>query len=344
MDRSITELTVRTPAKLNLFFEVLGPRADGYHEVDAVFLPIDLCDTLRAEVLPSVGGTEEFLDLRTFDFSGREISDRFPLRQNLVYRAAYLLSSRSGCRVPTRLTLVKTIPAQAGLGGGSSDAAAALYLLNRLWKCDFSRERLAALGAELGSDVPLFFTPGLSRGRGRGEIIEPLFAVRPLWFVLFQPGIGLSTADVYRALESSAERRIPEALLAALAAGSMEHIIGRLFNRLEEPARRLCPELARVAEAFQAAGAPGARMTGSGTAFYFPCGDLSAARNLADRLNEVLVSRSITGDLFLSSACSSERESFVECRSDTLFEAPFYWRGIDNGNHRSRNTFGDGSE
>lgn len=343
MDRSIAKLTVRTPAKLNLFFEVLGPRADGFHEVDAVFLPIDLRDTLRAEILPA-GGGEDFLDLKTFDFSGREISERFPVRQNLVYRAACLLSSRSGRRVPTRLTLVKTIPAQAGLGGGSSDAAAALYLLNRLWQCGFSRQRLADLGAELGSDVPLFFIPGLSRGRGRGQIVEPLFAARPLWFVLFKPKIGLSTADVYRALEPSAERRTPEALLAALAAGPVESILGRLFNRLEEPARRLCPELARVAEAFESAAGPGARMTGSGTAFYFPCGDLSAARNLSDRLIEVLVSRSIDGDLFLSSACSSEREPFVECRSDTLYEAPFYWRGIDHGNHRSRNTTGDRSE
>ncbi len=343
MDRPIAQLSVRTPAKLNLFFEVLGLRADGYHEVDAVFLPIDLSDTLKAEIVPA-GGAEDFLDLKTFDFSGREIGDRFPARENLVYRAACLLASRCGRRVPTRLTLVKTIPAQAGLGGGSSDAAAALYLLNRLWECGFSRQRLAELGAELGSDVPLFFTPGLSRGRGRGELVEPLFEARPLWFVLFKPKVGLSTAEVYRALSCSAERRTPEALLAALADGPVEQIIDRLFNRLEEPARRLCPELARAAEAFEAAGAPGARMTGSGTAFYCPCGDTTAAEKLADRLGEVLVSRSIDGDLFLSKSRSGERESFVECRSDSLFEAPFYWRGIDHGNHRSRNTSGGGSE
>ena len=153
--RDTVEIVIQTPAKLNLFFEVLGKRADGYHEIETLMCPISLCDTLHFR-----GTSSDDLDLQcswgmaSQGGSGFEGVPRDG--KNLVWRAVDLIRRRTGTRQGAKLRLIKRIPTAAGLGGGSSDAAAALVAANLGWKLDLPRAELAAMAAELGSDVPFF--------------------------------------------------------------------------------------------------------------------------------------------------------------------------------------------
>ena len=162
-------VVVQAPAKLNLFFEVLGKREDGYHEVETLVTPIDLYDTLY--VAPEEGERVSFSCHRVCGLWGADgtWADHLPDgADNLVVRAVELLRRRAGVRTGARLHLVKRIPTAAGLGGGSSDAAAALVGANAVWRLGWSWQDLAHVGAELGSDVPLFFAQGPAICRGRG--------------------------------------------------------------------------------------------------------------------------------------------------------------------------------
>jgi len=172
-------------AKTNLRLEVFGKRADGFHEIDTVFQTIDLTD--RLEVTGALEGVRLECSEPSIPSDAR----------NLVVRAAEALRSRYGVSAGARIRLEKNIPAGGGLGGGSSDAAVALLLLARLWEVPADVAALSAIGAELGSDVPFFFTGGTARGRGRGEIVEPLPDPPARALVLVIPPFPISTADVY---------------------------------------------------------------------------------------------------------------------------------------------------
>ncbi|HET9795567.1 MAG TPA: 4-(cytidine 5'-diphospho)-2-C-methyl-D-erythritol kinase [Thermoanaerobaculia bacterium] len=172
-------------AKTNLRLEVLGRRRDGFHEIDTVFQTIDLTDRLEVSEAPGR------IDLECTDPSVPSDS------RNLVVRAADALRRRFPDAGGARIRLEKNIPAGGGLGGGSSDAAIALLLLARLWKLPVGPAELAGIGAELGSDVPFFFVGGTARGRGRGEIVEPLPDAPSRALVLVVPPFSISTAEVY---------------------------------------------------------------------------------------------------------------------------------------------------
>jgi 4-diphosphocytidyl-2-C-methyl-D-erythritol kinase len=172
-------------AKTNLRLDVLGKRADGFHEIDTILQTIDLADRLEVSDAPE-GVVLECSD-PTVPADAR----------NLVVRAAEALRGRYGVSAGARIRLEKNIPAGGGLGGGSSDAAVALLLLSRLWEISADVAALSAIGAGLGSDVPFFFTGGTARGRGRGEIVEPLPDAPARAFVLVIPPFSISTADVY---------------------------------------------------------------------------------------------------------------------------------------------------
>ncbi|HKB70744.1 MAG TPA: 4-(cytidine 5'-diphospho)-2-C-methyl-D-erythritol kinase [Thermoanaerobaculia bacterium] len=172
-------------AKTNFRLEVIGRRRDGFHEIDTIFQTIDLTDGIE------VSGAPEAVTLECSDPAIP--SDA----RNLVVRAAEILRSEFGIRSGARIRLEKRIPAGAGLGGGSSDAAITLILLSRLWKADADLPALAALGATIGSDVPFFFTGGTARGRGRGEIVEPLADAPSRALVVLVPPFPISTAEVY---------------------------------------------------------------------------------------------------------------------------------------------------
>jgi len=278
-------LEILAPAKLNLFFEVLSKRDDGYHEVETLMCPIDLYDSLFF-----YDGSDDRVRLRCRratttagpDDDGMSTVPDGP--ENLVVRAVELVRRKTGLRRGAHLLLVKRIPAAAGLGGGSSDAAAALVAANEFWRLGAPRDELARWAAELGSDVPCFLADGPAVCRGRGERIEPVRAFGPMHFVVARPPEGLATAAVYGACRPAQRPRAPGPLLEALNSGDFSHAGRRLFNRLLQPAESLSPWVARLRRELAALDCLGYGMSGSGTACFGICRHARHARRSAGRL------------------------------------------------------------
>ena len=275
----MSALSLRAPAKTNLFLEVTRRRPDGFHELDTVFLELELADELTLQAAP--GPT-----LR-LEIEGDPGLSSGP--ENLVIRAGEALKRAAGrADLGASLTLRKRIPQGGGLGGGSSDAAAALRGLDRLWGLGLAPRRLAELAAELGSDVAFFLAGGLQRGRGRGEVLDPLPLPPPLWMVLVFPEFPCPTPAVYRALgpHLSSTPRAPQRLLKALSSGSPQAVGAALFNRLEAPASELFPLLREVRRELEAAPeCCGAALSGSGSTFLALTASESQAEALATRLS-----------------------------------------------------------
>jgi len=249
-------MRLTVPAKVNLHLAVGRRRRDGYHSLVTLFHTVGLCDELvlgpardlrfRASGLPSPAGSA-----------------------NLCVRAAALLRD---CFAPghgARIVLRKRIPAGAGLGGGSADAAATLAGLARLWKLRLPRRALAALAARLGSDVPFFLSGGAAVGKGRGERLTPVASRLRGWAVVFKPPFGISTRRAYAALDPAGARgregtRTP--LAAMLAAVRRGKSLPPVRNDFTAVACRMRPAIRRLLRALDAAGASPAFMTGSGSA------------------------------------------------------------------------------
>ena len=276
IDRLADDVVVWAPAKVNLYLEIHGKRADGYHELTTLMVAVRLYDTL---VLKQA----DELQLSCSDPGLSSGPD------NLVLRAAELLRTQTGCNRGAAIRLIKRIPQAAGLAGGSSDAAATLAGLNRLWRLGLDRSRLAGLGAQLGSDVPFFFYPPAAWCTGRGEIVEPLTPGRTLHFVLACPKTGLSTAEVYANVGTSfqlVQDRPPHeaALRAAVAAGRIEEIGRLLHNRLQPAAEKLCPAIARVHARLAQLKPAGVLMSGSGSTVFALCHNRAEAVSIARQL------------------------------------------------------------
>jgi 4-diphosphocytidyl-2-C-methyl-D-erythritol kinase len=278
-------LRLLAPAKLNLYLEIGPRRPDGFHDIDSVFHAIALHDELELRRAP-----EGIVELEEEGIQEAE--------KNLVLRAARrLLASpllRPGCSPGARLRLRKRIPEGAGLGGGSSDAAAALVGLSRLWELDASTADLLPLAAALGSDVAFFLHGGTARCRGRGEVVEPwpgAFADRwPLWFVLAYPRLKVPTAAAYAALDSV---RGPDFTLTApspidsMPPATVQRELGcgnLLYNRFEQVVYAAYPALqglhARLCEE------PFLKvlLSGSGSTVYGLARDGGEAHRIAERL------------------------------------------------------------
>ncbi len=266
---------VLAPAKLNLYLEVLARRPDGYHEIESLMVTVSLCDTLTVTELDSGE-----IVLECDDASLPKGSD------NLVVKAALRLRSATGCTRGARIFLTKAIPAQAGLAGGSSDAAATLAALDRIWDLGMPANRLDAVAGEIGSDVAFFLHPPAAICRGRGEHVESVTIRQPLHFVLVAPTIGLSTADVYRKLRPPESPRRIGPVCAALALEGTAALGRSLFNRLQSVAETLRPELVRVRDALANLDPPleGSLMSGSGSAYFGLCRDFAAAQKAAEDL------------------------------------------------------------
>jgi 4-diphosphocytidyl-2-C-methyl-D-erythritol kinase len=283
--RSAVDLVVQAPAKLNLFFEVLAKRADGYHEIETLMCPIDLFDTLCFQSLP--GDRVEFECRRASVANGR--SERGLLEvpdgaDNLVVRAVELVRRRAGVSHGARLLLVKRIPAAAGLGGGSSDAAAALVAANVGWRLGRSPSKLAEWAAELGSDVPFFLADGPAICRGRGERVEPVAGLGGLCFVVVYPPAGLSTAAVYASCRPASQARCVQPLLDALRRGDLEQAGRQLWNRLQPAAEGLSPWVKRLRQEFSELDCLGHGMSGSGSSYFGIYRHARHARRSARRL------------------------------------------------------------
>jgi 4-diphosphocytidyl-2-C-methyl-D-erythritol kinase len=209
-------------------------------------------------------------------------------RDNLVYRAVESLRERAGVEQGATMVLRKRIPAAAGLGGASSDAAAALAAAQAVWGANWQRSAsLAEHGEGLGSDVPFFFSAGAAICRGRGELVEPLAAVPAFHFVIVRPDTGLNTADVYRAYQAKHERRGLAETLAALCSGDPARLGRSLHNRLQEPARQLSSHVRRLEDIFRRFDFLGHQLSGSGTSYFGVCRHARHARRLAARLRSL---------------------------------------------------------
>jgi 4-diphosphocytidyl-2-C-methyl-D-erythritol kinase len=264
-------IVVAAPAKLNLFLEVLRKRPDGYHDIESSIVAIDLFDTLEFR-----NATDRTISL-TCDPPGLSTS-----ADNLVVKAANLLRSKAARPdLGAAIRLTKRIPTQAGLGGGSADAAVTLLVLNQIWKLAQTREELAAMGASIGSDVAFFLAPPAAWCSGRGEVVTPEPVARPLDFVLVCPPVGLATADVYRRLEVPTTPNRGDSLRGALRAGDPEAVGRALFNRLEQPAFALAPAVESVRQRLSGLGSCGALMSGSGSAAFAVCRSREEAIRLA---------------------------------------------------------------
>lgn len=279
---------VHAPAKLNLFLDVLGRRSDGYHDLATLMVPIRLFDSLLFESLPGTAGQAGSIE---FSLRGRDVQHGVPADStNLVVRALELLRQRSGCELGARVTLIKRIPSAAGLGGGSSDAAAALRVANRSWGIHWETDRLLPLAAELGSDVPFFLEHGAAICRGRGERVERLAPTAPLDIVVLKPAESLSTAAVYRALDGLTIENRPAAggteerlasLVSALRLGNLNHLQSWMDNRLQAAAAILSTGMDRIQSAFARLDFLGHQLSGSGSAYFGICCHAQQARRLA---------------------------------------------------------------
>ncbi|MDQ0196031.1 4-(cytidine 5'-diphospho)-2-C-methyl-D-erythritol kinase [Paenibacillus wynnii] len=245
----------KAPAKINLMLDVLHKRPDGFHEVEMIMTMVDLADRLELSEMPRdsiiISSQAGYIPLD---------------EKNLAFQAARLIKDRYDVKSGVHIHLDKRIPVAAGLAGGSSDAAATLRGLNRLWGLDIPTQELLALGAELGSDVPFCITGGTALATGRGEKLTPIGSPPQCWVVLAKPPINVSTAEVYGRLRSSIIGVHPSSLLMrkAIEEGDFQDVCDKLGNVLEEVTLKLHPEVQQLKEAMIKLGADGVLMSGSG--------------------------------------------------------------------------------
>ncbi|WP_183222595.1 4-(cytidine 5'-diphospho)-2-C-methyl-D-erythritol kinase [Actinoplanes campanulatus] len=280
---------VRVPAKINLHLGVGPLRPDGYHELNTVYHAISLFDELTAR-----RG-----DTLTLTMEGEGTGELELDESNLIIRAARALAARGRVPAYARLHLRKSIPLAGGLAGGSADAAAALIACDMLWGLGMSRDELAEVGAELGSDVPFLLHGGTALGTGHGEAVSPILA-RPTtwhWVVAIADG-GLSTPAVYRELDrlraaSSPPEPLggPDELMAAMRQRDPKVLGAALGNDLQPAALALRPQLADVLNAGQEAGAIAGLVSGSGPTCVFLAADANHAQRVAAGLTEAGVCR-----------------------------------------------------
>jgi len=272
--RGRAQVVLRTSAKVNLALEVLGKRGDGYHEIATVLQAVDLFDRLKLEVADTLSLHTDDPDLPTDD-------------GNLVMRAARLLQKAAGIEAGARIRLSKRIPVAAGLGGGSSDAAATLWGLSRLWRLRWSKARLQELAVELGMDVPFFLGTGRAVARGRGERLTTLPGGGGYALVLVNPRVPLSTREVYGRVPAGwrAEATGTERVIEALRTRNVNTVASALTNNLESVVEPVLPVIGRMKAALLAAGALGAIMSGSGPTVFGMARSLDHARQIRTRVS-----------------------------------------------------------
>jgi 4-diphosphocytidyl-2-C-methyl-D-erythritol kinase len=252
---------ISAPAKLNLFLHVVGRRSDGYHLLESVFRLIDWCDTLHFEVR------------HDGQISREDLNCTLP-EQDLIIRAARSLQQFSGTPLGAHIGVQKSIPTQAGLGGGSSDAASTLLALNRLWRLGLERSSLMSIGLQLGADVPFFLGGNNAFVSGIGENLRPI-ALPPAQYLVIKPSAGLDTGRIFS--HPGLKRDSETTIISGFAANAD---LSRR-NDLQEVARSLCPDIDGAIDWLASKGLSG-RMTGSGSAVFAELGSGSVLENVPD--------------------------------------------------------------
>lgn len=238
---------IAAPAKLNLFLHITGRRSDGYHLLQSAFMLIDWCDTLHFELRPDG------------QISREDLGAALPA-DDLVLRAARALQPFSASRVGAHIGIEKRIPVQAGMGGGSSDAASTLLALNRLWRLDLSLKQLSRIGLQLGADVPFFLAGHNAWVEGIGETLTPI-TLPPNRFLVVKPAHGLETRLIFSDPALTRDSR------PATITGFSADVFGFGRNDLQSVAERICPDVTLALEWLASRGLRG-RMTGSGSAVF----------------------------------------------------------------------------
>lgn len=256
----MTRLTLPAPAKLNLFLHITGRRPDGYHLLQTVFQFLEQADTLH------FSRREDGIITLTPDIPG------VPAGSNLIVRAARLLQAHTGSTTGANIRLEKRLPMGGGIGGGSSDAATTLLGLNRLWGLNLPLDELAALGLQLGADVPVFVRGHAAWAEGVGETLAPVDIPEP-WYLVLTPNAHVSTADVFR--HPQLTRDTPAITVAAFLGGGLARSIR---NDCENIVRQLSPEVNAALNWLAQHGT--ARMTGTGACCFIACPDRATAEHL----------------------------------------------------------------
>ncbi|HUA66109.1 MAG TPA: 4-(cytidine 5'-diphospho)-2-C-methyl-D-erythritol kinase [Alphaproteobacteria bacterium] len=269
----------KSPCKVNLLLNILGRRADGFHELETVMQPVNLCDELTFE--RAQPGIALSCSDKSLPVDGG----------NLVYRAAERFFSAAGISSGAKIHLEKRIPLAAGLGGGSGNAATTLLALNELFERPLGQEKLSDIAASLGSDIPFFLQRQPALAVGRGEKIQPLNnfpALANKAILLIHPGFGISTPWAYQNL-----KRFPDALngqmgraeklVSLLQANDVRAAAAAFYNSLEAPAFEKFPILELFKEFLTANGAAAALMSGSGSTTFAICDNMATAQSLRDK-------------------------------------------------------------
>ncbi len=254
-----TSLTLKTPAKVNLFLEVLNKRSDGYHDINSLFQAVSLYDNLSFELIDKP-------DIRLIISNTNELK---PDKDNLICRAFQLMKKEFNLKKGLRITLEKNIPIAAGLAGGSSDAAATILACNILYNLKLNYEKMAELGLEIGSDLPFFFSKGQALVTGRGENIEEVSYPTDYHMVLVSPDIAISTAESYSRLRMNLTKSGNPFILRRCE--TVDEFIENLScsrNDFEWVHLESYPQLGRIKDDLIKIGAVLVRMSGSGPTIF----------------------------------------------------------------------------
>ena len=298
MNSGDSTIIVHSYAKVNLTLNVLGGRPDGYHAIESVMQSISLHDTLTLRL-----GNEPCIRI-SCDMPGIPTDER-----NLAYKAASLFFDRLGIAPALDIRIEKRIPPEAGLGGGSSNAAAVLRALgSERSASSVQRSALLAMAGQIGSDVPFFLVGGTALVRGRGEEVEPLPDIRPWWLAIVKPPFGVSTAWAYGRLDEMRQavselQSGSERMVKCIERQGCQQLPELLSNDLELPSVEQHPEIAEIKNALTKAGAKAALMCGSGSAVFglFDSEDMaSRAADIMDNYGQVFAERTITREEALS--------------------------------------------
>lgn len=255
------KLKIAAPAKINLFLEILGKRPDGYHEIETVMQGISLYDYISME---------DYNKDIEFTCSNPNLSVG---EDNLVLKAVRIFQKESRISRGVKIHLEKGIPVGAGLGGGSSDAVATLFGLNKLWQVGYDEKKLVSLAEKLGSDTPFFVFGNTAICKGRGELVTPYALPVPYNYIIIYPRFEVSTATVYKNFKIVLTKNLKDVsfLLQALASGNPERLGASLYNRLEDVVFSLYPNIEKIKKTLAKFDFCGTLLSGSGSALYGLC-------------------------------------------------------------------------
>jgi 4-diphosphocytidyl-2-C-methyl-D-erythritol kinase len=272
VSRTSTSCVLACPAKVNLFLELNHKRPDGYHDLSTLIVPVNLYDTIELTLADS-------LTLRCQP-DGVPSDER-----NFVWKAAVALQKKFNINNGVDIRLTKRIPHEAGLGGGSSDAAMTLMGLDHLWKLNAPLETLAEVAATLGSDMAAFLY-GPSWCSGRGEVVQPVETKVQLHLVIVKPPVGCSTAEVYRRVQLPVVPNSDSVMKQAWNSGDLPAICDALHNRLQNPAFDLQPLVKRVYDAMTATNPLGRMLSGSGSCVFAVARDAGHQADIARQMEQ----------------------------------------------------------